>query len=77
MASLVNFTTHLKEKNWKRKWQLTPVFFPEKFYGQRSLAGYSPWSGKESDMTEGLTHTLLCLENDDVINKNLEIEVRI
>ena len=54
MASLVNFTTHLKEKNWKRKWQLTPVFFPEKFYGQRSLAGYSPWSGKKSDMTEWL-----------------------
>ena len=24
------------------KWQLTPVFLPEKFLGQRSLAGYSP-----------------------------------
>ena len=23
-----------------------------KSYGQRSLAGYSPWSRKESDMTE-------------------------
>ena len=23
-----------------------------KFYGQRSLAGYSPWSHKELDMTE-------------------------
>ena len=53
------------------------IFLPEESHGQRSLAGYSPWSGKESDMTEGLTHTLLCLENDDVINKNLEIEVRI
>ena len=51
MASLVNFTTHLKE-NWKRKWQPTPVFLPGEFYGQRSLAGYSPWSGKKSDMTE-------------------------
>ena len=24
----------------------------EKFHGQRSLAGYSPWGHKESDMTE-------------------------
>ena len=24
------------------KWQLTPVFLPERFHGQRSLAGYSP-----------------------------------
>ena len=27
---------------WKRKWQPTPVFLPEKSHGQRSLAGYSP-----------------------------------
>ena len=25
---------------------LTPIFLPEKFYGQRSLMGYSPWSCK-------------------------------
>ena len=24
----------------------TPVFLPEKFHGQRSLAGYSPWGHK-------------------------------
>ena len=29
-----------------RKWQFTPVFCPEKSYGQRSLAGYSPWDGR-------------------------------
>ena len=27
----------------RRKWQPTPVFLPGKSYGQRSLAGYSPW----------------------------------
>ena len=32
--------------------QFTPVFSPGKFHGQRSLAGYSPWGHKESDMTE-------------------------
>ena len=36
----------------RRKWQPTPVFFPGKFHGQRSLVGYSPWGPKESDMTE-------------------------
>ena len=28
---------------WRRKWQPTPVFLPEKSHGQRSLVGYSPW----------------------------------
>ena len=37
---------------WKRKWQPTPVFLPEKFRGQRSLVGYSPWDRKESNTTE-------------------------
>ena len=31
---------------WRRKWQPTPVFLPGKSYGQRSLAGYSPWSAR-------------------------------
>ena len=33
---------------WKRAWQPTPVFLPEKFHGQRSLAGYSPWGQKRA-----------------------------
>ena len=35
-----------------RKWQPTQVFLSGRFHGQRSLAGYSPWGCKESDMTE-------------------------
>ena len=35
---------------WRRKWQPTPVFLPEKLHEQRSLVGYSPH--KELDMTE-------------------------
>ena len=37
---------------WRRKWQPTPAVLPGKSHGQRSLAGYSPWGLKESDMTE-------------------------
>ena len=40
---------------WRNKWQSTSVFLPGKFHGQRSLAGYSPWSCKESDTTEWLS----------------------
>ena len=39
-----------------RKWQPTPVFLPGEFHGQKSLAGYSPWSCKKLDTTEH-THT--------------------
>ena len=31
---------------WRRKWQPTLVFLLGKSHGQRSLAGYSPWSCK-------------------------------
>ena len=37
---------------WSRKWQPTLVFLPGKFYGQKSLAGYSPWGCTELDTTE-------------------------
>jgi len=37
---------------WRREWLPTPVFLPREFHGQRSLAGYSPWGHKESDVTE-------------------------
>ena len=40
------------EKIPRRKWQPTPVFLPGKSHGQSSLAGYSPWGRKGSDLTE-------------------------
>ena len=38
-----------------KKWQPIPVFLSGKFHGQRSLAGYSPWGHKESNMTEHMS----------------------
>ena len=32
---------------WKRAWQPTPIFLLGESHGQRKLAGYSPWGGKE------------------------------
>ena len=40
--------------SWRKEWQPTPVFLPGEFHGQRSLAGYSLWGHKESDMSERL-----------------------
>ena len=48
---------HTHAFDWSRKWQPTLVFLPGEFHGQRSLAGYSPWGCKESDMTEQLSLT--------------------
>ena len=39
-------------KRSRRAWHPTPVFLPGESHGWRSLAGYSPWGCKESDMTE-------------------------
>ena len=39
----------------EKKMATTPVFFPEKFHGQRSLVGYSRCNCKESDTTEWLS----------------------
>ena len=33
-------------KDWRRKWQPSPVFLPGKFHGQRSLVGCSLWGHK-------------------------------
>ena len=44
-----------REDPWRRTWQPTPVFLPGEAHGQRSLAGYSSWGCKESDMTERLS----------------------
>ena len=43
---------------WRREWLPTPVFLPEKFHGQRSLAGHRPWGYKEMDTTKQLTLSL-------------------
>ena len=50
-----NFNPWVRKIPWRRKWRPTLVFLPREFHGQRSLAGYSPWGRKESDVTEQLS----------------------
>ena len=53
----LGFSTWVGTIPWSRKWQPTPVLLLGKFYGERSLAGYSSWGRKEVDTTE-YTHTI-------------------
>ena len=46
-----------RQPTWRSAWQPAPVFLPGESHGQRSLAGYSPQSCKESDTTETTQHT--------------------
>ena len=46
------FNPWIRRIHWRKEWQSTPVFLPGEFHGQKSLAGYSPWGCKESDMTK-------------------------
>ena len=39
---------------WRRQWHPTPVLFPGKSHGWRSLVGCSPWGCEESDLSERL-----------------------
>ena len=49
------FYPWVRKISWRRAWLPNPVFLPGGFYGQRNLAGYSPWGHKESDTTEQLS----------------------
>ena len=51
----LKFNPWVRKIPWRRAWQHTSVFLSGKFHEQRSLAGYSPWSHKESDTTERLS----------------------
>ena len=60
-------TSAVRKLPQRREWQPTPASLPREFYGQRSLAGYSQSSCKESDTIEQLTlHFILCKVRVDI-----------
>ena len=42
------FSPWVRKIPWRGKWQPTPIFLPGKSHGQRSLAGYSPRSLRDT-----------------------------
>ena len=49
------FKSWIRKIPCRRAWQHTPVFLPGESHEQRSMAGYGPWSCKQSDTTERLS----------------------
>ena len=58
------FNLRVGKISWRRKWQPTPVFLPEKSHKWRNLVGYSPCGRKELDMTERLHFLYGCVEKE-------------
>ena len=57
--------------------QPTPVFLPGKYHGQRSLAGWSLWGHKESDISKQQTDcelTVAQIMSSLLPNSDLQIE---
>ena len=48
---------------WRRRWQPTLVLLPEKSYGQKGLAGYSPWDHNRATQSLQLNDTTILLNN--------------
>ena len=61
MQKTQEFDPWVKKIPWRRKWQPTPVFLSVKPHGQRSLAVYNPWGGKELDTIEQFSTWCCCL----------------
>ena len=66
LPAIPGFNLWVMKIPWRRKWQPISVFLLGEFHGQRSLAGYSPWSHKESDTTKQLIHLQ---QGDDTVRK--------
>ena len=64
------FNPWVRKSPWRREWQPTSVFLPEESHGLRSLAEYSPWGNKKSDIIKRLIHTHFYItESQHGINK--------
>ena len=53
------YIIHSWEDPLEGEWLPTPVFLPGEFYGQRSLVGYSPWSQRQTQLSD--FHFISCL----------------
>ena len=58
------FDPWVRKIPWRRKWQPSPVFLPEKSHGLRSLGGYSPWGCKR------VGHDLATKQQQQIMNFN-------
>ena len=65
-CGILRFDPWVRKIPWRREWLPTPIFLPGKSHGQRDLAGYNPWDGKELDTTEQLTLSLSLFQSSSL-----------
>ena len=51
----LGFSPWVAKSPWRRAWQLTPIFLPEKYHGWRRLAGYGHRFAKSWTQLKGLS----------------------
>ena len=61
---------------WRGEWLPPPVFLPGESHGQRSLAGYSPWDCKESNMTGRLIRTCACAHTHTHTHMLISVQIK-
>ena len=70
-----------QEDPLEEEMELTPVFLPGEFHGQRSLVGYGPWRCKGSDTTEAREYTGIAFETNfsqsDEVTLKTEFQVKL
>ena len=70
------FNPWVRKIPWSRKWQPTPLFLPGEFYGQRSLASYSPWGCKELGKAKHIARARIVKHDIDRLVKKLKWRIR-
>ena len=73
----LQFDPWIRKIAWRREWQPTSVLLPGESHGQRILVGCSPWSCKESDMTEATELTVSLLSYDTLLKSFFICKLRI
>ena len=63
------FNPWVRKNPRRRAWQPIPILLPGDCHGQRSLAGCSPQSRKELDMTESTQHACFSSRNVETFIK--------
>ena len=59
---------------WRRKWQPTPDFSPEKSHGLRNLVGYGPWRVEQDLETKQLLPLVVMYILQEELRDGVEIQ---
>ena len=68
------FDPWIRKIPWRRKWQPTPDFSPEKSHGLRNLVGYGPWRVEQDLETKQLLPLVVMYVLQEGLRDGVEIQ---